>query len=102
MANLSPFHHLYKRSSWRHPVYGLRIVHLRKHPLCVMCAAENIVKAATVVDHIKPHKGDEKLFFAPDNLQSLCKRHHDSDKAFLEINGYEKGCDENGIPRHWS
>lgn len=41
---------------------------------------------ATVADHIKPHKGDEVLFFDLNNLQSLCKPCHDSDKQ-REENG---------------
>lgn len=45
-----------------------------------MCSVRGIVTAATTVDHIKPHKGDERLFFDPDNLQSLCKCCHDSAK----------------------
>ncbi len=96
------YHHLYDRSSWRHPSKGLRIIHLIHHPLCVMCDQEGFTVAATVVDHIKPHKGDERLFFDPDNLQSLCKPHHDSAKAFFEINGFHKGCGVDGIPDDWS
>lgn len=52
---------------------------LRSHPLCVMCEAEGRVTVATVVDHIVPHRGDQKLFWDKSNWQSLCKRHHDSD-----------------------
>ncbi len=35
---------------------------------------------ATVVDHIKPHRGDPKLFWDQENWQALCARHHDRDK----------------------
>lgn len=31
-----------------------------------------------VVNHIKPHKGDEELFTHPDNLEAVCKKCHDS------------------------
>lgn len=31
---------------------------------------------ATVVDHIKPHRGDWGLFTDENNLQSLCEHHH--------------------------
>lgn len=45
-----------------------------------MCEAEGQTTAATVCDHIDPHKGDpDKFWNGP--FQSLCKRHHDSDKA---------------------
>lgn len=33
---------------------------------------------AEVVDHIVPHRGDEKLFWDESNWQALCKRCHDS------------------------
>ena len=61
-----------------------RRFHLSAHPLCVMCEAEGRVTAATVVDHIIPHRGDELLFWDRKNWQSLCKRHHDSDKKKAE------------------
>jgi 5-methylcytosine-specific restriction endonuclease McrA len=35
---------------------------------------------ATVVDHIKPHRGDQNLFWEETNWQTLCQRHHDRDK----------------------
>lgn len=60
---------------------------LRSNPLCVMCAAEGRTERATVVDHIKPHRGDMKLFWDATNWQSLCKQHHDSDKQMLERSG---------------
>jgi 5-methylcytosine-specific restriction endonuclease McrA len=42
---------------------------------------------ATVADHVIPHKGDESLFWDAGNLQGLCKRCHDSDKARIEAGG---------------
>lgn len=52
---------------------------LKTHPLCAECARKTPPKfeKATVVDHIKPHKGDQKLFWDTDNWQPLCKRCHD-------------------------
>lgn len=58
--------------------------YLMSHPLCVMCTAEGLTTAAEVVDHIKPHRGDQGLFWDQSNWQSLCKQHHDSDKARQE------------------
>ena len=52
-----------------------------------MCEVEGHVTAATVVDHIIPHRGDENLFWERDNWQSLCKLHHDSDKQVFEKSG---------------
>ena len=45
--------------------------------LCVSCQAEGKLTAATVVDHIIPHRGDMKLFWDESNWQPLCKEHHD-------------------------
>lgn len=61
-----------------------RARYLEAHPLCVMCEAEGKVTLAGVVDHKTPHKGDESLFWDEGNWQSLCKRHHDTDKAEQE------------------
>ena len=55
---------------------------LRKHPLCVYCEREGRVTAATILDHIIPHRGNQELFWASEtNWQSLCKTHHDGQKA---------------------
>lgn len=35
---------------------------------------------SAVVDHIRPHRGDPKLFWDIDNLQALSKGYHDSQK----------------------
>ena len=54
---------------------------LNEHPLCCYCQREKRISAATIVDHIIPHKGDEALFWASDNWQPLCKPCHDTIKA---------------------
>ena len=54
-----------------------RAIYLRSNPLCVECLKVGIIKAATVVDHIEPHRGDYDKFWDKSNWQSLCKRHHD-------------------------
>jgi 5-methylcytosine-specific restriction protein A len=55
---------------------------------------------AEVVDHKIPHRGDSKLFFAADNLQSMAKTCHDSRKQSEEKGGagFLAGCDERGNP----
>lgn len=54
-----------------------RLRFLHEHPFCVMCLKEKgqYVKA-TVVDHIRPHRGDKTLFWDRSNWQPLCERHH--------------------------
>lgn len=55
-----------------------RLMYLHEHPFCVNCLREKkqYVKA-TVVDHIRPHRGDERLFWDKSNWQPLCKKCHD-------------------------
>lgn len=59
----------------------LRALFLRANPVCVYCEREGRLKIATVVDHITPHRGDDRLFWDQANWQSLCKHCHDSIKA---------------------
>jgi 5-methylcytosine-specific restriction protein A len=59
-----------------------RAQQLTLHPLCCMCERRGKVKAATVADHITPHRGDPVLFQGP--LQSLCQSCHSGDKQTIE------------------
>jgi 5-methylcytosine-specific restriction protein A len=59
-------------SAWQRARLGF----LQQNPLCVTCAATGRVTAASVVDHIKPHKGDMALFWDSTNWQALCKPCH--------------------------
>jgi len=54
-------------SKWR----KARKEYLQYHPACVECR-----HAATVVDHIVPHRGNEDLLWDRSNWQALCKRCH--------------------------
>ena len=51
---------------------------LAKHPLCVECTRLGRVGAATLVDHIVPHRSDKTLFWDRSNWQAMCKPHHDA------------------------
>jgi 5-methylcytosine-specific restriction enzyme A len=101
MASLF-YKHLYNTKRW----YRLRYHQLQEHPLCAMCSKLARVTAATIVDHVKPHRGDEELFFDATNLQSLCKTCHDGAKQQLEKSGVLRGCDVSGMPldanHHWN
>ena len=55
-----------------------RAAHLAGEPLCRMCLTNGRVVAATVADHIVPHRGDRALFMGA--LQSLCVHCHSSVK----------------------
>lgn len=103
---------LYDRQAWRKG----RAKHLRDNPLCVSCKQIGKIAVAQVVDHIKPHKGNEELFFNEGNWQSLCKPCHDA-KTATQDGGYgnrklsagevkpRQGCTVDGLPldraHHW-
>jgi len=81
----------------------LRQWQLDNHPLCSCphCQEGKVrVRAALVVDHKSPHKGDLDLFYDPDNLQSYAKECHDTFKRSEEMGGagFLGACDEEGLP----
>lgn len=74
---------LYAHRAWRRR----RERHLRDEPLCRLCFhVDGLYIAATVADHIRPHKGDRDAFFNGE-LASLCKSCHDSRKKAMENTG---------------
>ena len=85
---------MYDSVRWR----KARARHLDEHPLCVMCERQGITTAASVVDHIKEHKGDYDLFWDPKNRQSLCPSCHSGWKRILEHHGHSQAADVDGIP----
>jgi len=62
---------------------------LATEPRCKMCLDIGRVTAASVADHVIPHKGDEALFWNG-ALQSLCKPCHDSSKQSEERTGRKR------------
>ena len=82
----------YGRRSWRQR----RADHLKAEPFCRFCLERGVYTAATVADHITPHRGDPTLFAGP--LQSLCKPCHDRDKQLEEHGRTPPGCDADGWP----
>lgn len=86
----------YKSRRWQ----ALRDDQLLKQPFCECRLHVGKSVHAEVVDHKVPHRGDSKLFFDPENLQSLAKQCHDSWKQKLERSGRDEisGCDEQGQP----
>lgn len=56
--------HLYNTRRWR----NLRADVIRQHPYCVRCQRTT----GLTVDHIQPPRGDEVLFWDPDNLEVIC------------------------------
>ena len=88
------------RETWHHFYGGYwqrrRRLQLLEHPLCKFCADGGVVTRASVVDHVEPHRGDWNKFVLGD-LQSLCKRCHDSIKQRHEQTGVS-AVDADGWP----
>lgn len=80
----------------------MRAGQLARFPYC-QCphhAGRPNAPIADVVDHKIAHRGDSKLFFDVNNLQSMAKVCHDSRKQSEEKGGagFLAGCDESGLP----
>ena len=60
---------------YNHDWRKARAAFLALHPFCACCHAP-----ATVVDHIKPHRGDDALFWNRLNWQPLCAPCHNRKK----------------------
>jgi 5-methylcytosine-specific restriction protein A len=69
------YRRLYSLTAWK----NLVIKKLNRNPLCEEFDKDGTPcrEAARVVHHLKDHRGDLDLFFDYDNLQALCKSHHD-------------------------
>jgi 5-methylcytosine-specific restriction enzyme A len=58
-----------------------RVAFLARHPLCAACRAQGRAVAATVVDHVVPHRGNKRLFWDEANWAPACKPCHDAKTA---------------------
>lgn len=75
-----------------------RATFLARNPLCRRHEAKGQTVAASVVDHIIPHRGDMALFWDSENWQALCKPCHDSAKQAEERTGYSAEVGLDGLP----
>jgi len=63
----------YATSQWS----NLRKLVLGRDPICCWNEhGEACIKPSTIVDHIRPHRGDRSLWADLNNLQGLCAHHH--------------------------
>lgn len=85
---------VYKTALWQR----MRLAQLDAEPECRYCKAMGWVVPANTVDHIKPHRGNRKLAFDQNNLQSLCKPCHDKHAQRKDRGLPIAGCDANGFP----
>jgi 5-methylcytosine-specific restriction enzyme A len=73
-----------RERGYNHEWRKARLEYLADHPHCRMCAEAGRVRTATVVDHIIPHKGNDRLFWFRGNWQPLCEPCHNSTKQKQE------------------
>lgn len=92
-AEAEKYRHLYGSRRWQ----LLRRHQLQTEPLCRMCMAAGQITAATVCDHIVPHRGDEELFWSGP-FQSLCNTHHSKTKQREETCGFSSEVGRDGWP----
>ena len=72
-----PYRAWYKSADWQRLRWSVLVRDLFR---CRRCGRTIAQKGKAVADHIKPHRGDAKLFWDADNLQCLCSGCHDSTK----------------------
>ena len=96
-----PHKRLYDSAAWKRR----RLAQLQAHPLCAYCLALGRTVAATVADHVKPHRGNLEAFYHGD-LQSLCATCHSGAKQAEEKGSGLRGGDVLGVPldprHHWN
>ena len=71
---------------------------LDKHRWCRPCAVQGRKVRSSVVDHIRPHRGDRQLFFDEKNWQALCKPCHDTAAKIKDHDGHMPGVSVDGSP----
>lgn len=78
----APWRAWYRTARWK----ALRLwVFARDLFTCAMCGKIEGDTSLLVCDHIEAHRGDERLFWLPTNLQTLCKSPcHDQRKQAME------------------
>lgn len=92
-AEAKAYRSLYDRSAWK----KRRLAQLNAEPFCAFCAAQGRTTAATVADHVIPHRGDLDLFWFGE-LQSLCEPCHSVGKQRIESFGYDSAAGLDGYP----
>ena len=61
--------------------------HLRNSPLCRYCELAGDLTAATLTDHLYPHRGDQAVFWNRTYWISSCAPCHDGFKQRVERRG---------------
>lgn len=74
-----PWRRWYHTARWQR----LRKAQLAMQPLCEICLTKGDATAASICDHVEPHRGEADRFWSGP-FQSLCKPCHDGEKQRLE------------------
>lgn len=70
---------------------------LAKEPLCRLCRAKGIIRAADELDHIVRRSDAPERVMDESNVQSLCRECHERKTAEENKSRFRDwGCDENG------
>lgn len=77
--------HFYHSDEWR----SLREFILSRKPLCVFCLDKDMIRVATVCDHIVDIAVDPALRLDPSNIQPLCTKCHNEKTARRSSVNYE-------------
>ena len=89
----SPTRRLYWTQRWRRKAARQLLL----EPLCRTCKAAGRVTAASVADHIVPHRGDVEAFWS-NELAALCQHCHSQTKQREERRGHSDALDADGWP----
>jgi 5-methylcytosine-specific restriction endonuclease McrA len=88
-----PWRALYDTKRWAR----IRDAQLAQHPNCERCIKLGRTTPATVVHHVRAHKGVEHLFYGGP-FESLCAHCHNSDAQGEEARGYSTAVGIDGFP----
>ena len=69
---------------WR----ALRTAHFARDPWCTRCRAEGRQVPAAILHHVIEHRGNEALRLDPNNIEGLCRSHHQLEHARRGLPGY--------------
>jgi len=72
--NTQPWRKWYSLKRWKELRWSILV---RDHFTCQRCGKLEGNTSQLVANHKTPHKGNEALFWFPDNLETACKPCHD-------------------------
>jgi 5-methylcytosine-specific restriction enzyme A len=76
-----PWRRWYRTARWKEIRWSVLVGDLFK---CRLCGHREVNPSSLVCDHVRPHRGDERMFWDRSNLQTLCSSCHSSRKQAEE------------------